>query len=189
MRLTRQTEIAIDILVACARSPDRVILTADAAHKAHTSKDHAAHIVRLLLQSGGFLFAERGGRYGGIGLAMPAQEIPLGGDVLRQVQPDLVRYSLEGGRDDAHEAGTVHPVFAAIATVAETTFLDIMNRYSVADLAANIKSKSSEKKNNKAVSLPPCNVCELMHGAVHMPQHGTQTEANVSGKAVVSSHG
>lgn len=184
MRLTRQTEIAIDILVACAQSLDRVILTADAARSAHTSKDHAAHIVRLLLQSG-FLFAERG-RYGGIGLAVPAEEIPLG-DVLRQIQPDLVRYSLEG-RDDAHEAGTVHPVFAAIATVAETTFLDIMNRYSVADLASSRKSKSSAKKNNKAVSLP-CNVCELMHRAVHMPQHGTQTEAYVSGKAVVSSHG
>ncbi|MBB4095689.1 Rrf2 family transcriptional regulator [Ochrobactrum pecoris] len=184
MRLTRQTEIAIDILVACARSPDRVILTAEAAHKAHTSKDHAAHIVRLLLQSG-FLFAERG-RYGGIGLAMPAQEIPLG-DVLRQVQPDLVRYSLEG-RNDAYEAGTVHPVFAAIATVAETTFLDIMNRYSVADLAASRKVKFSAKTSNKAVPLP-CNVCELMHRAVHLPQNGNQSEAGINGNVAVSSHG
>lgn len=185
MRLTRQTEIAIDILVACARSTDSVILTADAAYKAHTSKDHAAHIVSLLLQSG-FLFAERG-RYGGIGLAVPAKEIPLG-EVLRHVQPDLVRYARNEDGDNGRQMGDVNPVFAAIATVAETTFLEIMNRYSVADLAANRKSKSSAKKNNKAVSLP-CNVCELMHRAVHMPQHGTQTEAYVSGKAVVSSHG
>lgn len=185
MRLTRQTEIAIDILVACAQSLDRVILTADAARSAHTSKDHAAHIVRLLLQSG-FLFAERG-RYGGIGLAVPAEEIPLG-DVLRHVQPDLVRYARNEDGDNGRQMGDVNPVFAAIATVAETTFLDIMNRYSVADLASSRKSKSSAKKNNKAVSLP-CNVCELMHRAVHMPQHGTQTEAYVSGKAVVSSHG
>lgn len=185
MRLTRQTEIAIDILVACAQSLDRVILNADAARSAHTSKDHAAHIVRLLLQSG-FLFAERG-RYGGIGLAIPAEEIPLG-DVLRRIQPDLVRYSQNGDGDNGRWTGEVNPAFAAIATVAETTFLEIMNRYSVADLAANRKMKFSMKTSNKAIPLP-CNVCELMHRTVHLPQNGNQAEAGINGNVVVSSHG
>ncbi len=52
MRLTRHTEIAIDILVACAQSRNSIILTADAARSAQTSKDHAPHIVRLLMRSG-----------------------------------------------------------------------------------------------------------------------------------------
>lgn len=150
MRLTRQTEIAIDILVACAQSRNSIILTADAACKAHTSKDHAAHIVRLLLQPG-FLFAERG-RYGGIGLAMPAEEIPLG-DILRQIQPDLVRYSQNGDGDNGRQTGDVNPAFAAIATAAETSFLEIMNRFSVADLATNKRKRSSAKRNNKTVPL------------------------------------
>lgn len=184
MRLTRQTEIAISILVACAKSRGSIILTADAARKAHTSKDHAAHIVRLLQQSG-FLFSERG-RCGGIGLAVPAEEIPLG-DVLRHVQPDLVRYSQEGG-DDAHEAVTVNRTFAAIATVAETTFLEIMNRYSVADLAANKTKRSPPKRSKKTVSIRSSG-CEKTHGAVHLPQNSNLAEADVNGKAVVPFHG
>jgi hypothetical protein len=72
------------------------------------TKDHAAQVVNLLVHEG-FLRAERG-RGGGIALAVPATEILLG-DVLRRIQPDLVRHA---GRDDLSGHRTTIPAFAAV---------------------------------------------------------------------------
>lgn len=130
IRLNRQSEIAIGILVACARSPMRKITTLQAAEVSATSKDHAAQVVNLLVHEG-FLRTERG-RGGGIALAVPATEILLG-DVLRRVQPDLVRHS---GRDDLSGHNATIPAFAAIVGAAEATFLTFMDRYSIADLVS-----------------------------------------------------
>lgn len=153
MRLNRQSEIAIGILVACARSQMRKITTLQAAEASATSKDQAAQVVNLLVHEG-FLRTERG-RQGGIALAVPATEILLG-DVLRRVQPDLVRHA---GRDDLSGQNATIPAFAAIVGAAEATFLTFMDRYSVADLVSGPLQHAST---GKQVSHLPCFDCGLV---------------------------
>ncbi len=153
MRLTRQSEIAIGILVACARSPMRKITTLQAAEASVTTKDHAAQVVNLLVHEG-FLRTERG-RGGGIALAVPATEILLG-DVLRRIQPDLVRHA---GRDDLSGHNVTIPAFAAIVGAAEATFLTFMDRYSIADLISGPLQHASV--GTQALHLP-CFDCGLV---------------------------
>ncbi len=89
MHLTRQTEIAIDILVACAISLDGTTQAPKAAKAAGASQDYASQIIPVLVREA-FIKAERG-RNGGISLIVPPTEILLG-DVLRSVHPDLVSH-------------------------------------------------------------------------------------------------
>lgn len=152
MRLTRQSEIAIEILAACARSGGRSIHTAQAAATAGTTKDFAAQIVQLLSRSG-FINAMRG-RQGGIRLAVPAREILLG-DVLRTTQPELGDHADDRNRDRLETVGVV---FNAILGAAEATFLTFLDRFSVADLVG----QSANKRFN-------CLDCELLNPARRQP--------------------
>lgn len=76
MRLKRETEVTVAILVACAKSGDCRLKTAEAAKPADTSTDFAAHIA-LKLVDAGLLVAKRG-RTGGLTLSRPAEKIFLG---------------------------------------------------------------------------------------------------------------
>lgn len=148
MRLTRQSEIAIAVLATCAQAGGKTIRTMEAAEAAVTTKDHAAHIVNDLVHEG-FLKTVRG-RQGGIALAVPATEILLG-DVLRRMQPDLVRHADVREND---EAATANIAFNAIVGAAEATFLTFMDRFSVADLVSDAASKWID-----------CLDCELLNPA------------------------
>ena len=156
MRLNRQSEIAIGILVACARSPSRRIRTLQAAEASAATKDQAAQVVNVLMH-GGFLRTARG-RQGGIALAIAPQEILLG-DVLRCVQPDLVRHA---GKDDSSGHNHIIPAFSAIIGAAEATFMTFLDRYSVADLvSAPLKHALMDKHAPRL----PCLDCRLVKSA------------------------
>ena len=148
MRLTRQSEIAIAILAACARAAGKTMRTMEAAGAAMATKDHAAHVVNDLVHEG-FLKTIRG-RQGGISLAVPAKEILLG-DVLRRMQPDLVRHA-EARENE--EPATANIAFNAIVGAAEATFLTFMDRFSVADLVSETAGKRID-----------CLDCELLNPA------------------------
>jgi Rrf2 family protein len=138
MRLTRQSEIAIAVLATCARAAGKTVRTLEAAEGAATSKDYAAHVVNDLVHEG-FLTTQRG-RQGGIVLAVPPQEILLG-DVLRRMQPDLVRHANIDDLDDLDEPGTANAAFNAIVGAAEATFLTFLDRFTVADLVSEAAAK------------------------------------------------
>jgi Rrf2 family protein len=148
MRLTRQSEIAIAVLAACARAGGSTIRTMEAAEAAATTKDHAAHVVNDLVHEG-FLKTMRG-RQGGIKLAVPPHEILLG-DVLRRMQPDLARYA---NIDESAEPSTTNAAFTAIVGAAEATFLTFMDRFSIIDLVSDIAGKRVD-----------CLDCELLNPA------------------------
>lgn len=148
MRLTRQSEVAIAVLATCARAGGKTVRTLEAAKVAMTTKDHAAHIVNDLVHKG-FLKTTRG-RQGGMALAIPATEILLG-DVLRRMQPDLVRHAETG---DTAEPATVNAAFNAIVGAAEATFLTFMDRFTVADLVSDTAAKRID-----------CLDCELLNPA------------------------
>ncbi|MCY1666330.1 RrF2 family transcriptional regulator [Rhizobium sp. SL86] len=135
MRLTRQSEIAIAILTACAQAAGKTVRTMDVAEAAKATKDHAAQIVTDLVQQG--LLKAMRGRQGGITLARPPEEILLG-DVLRRMQPDLVRHT--EARNSAEPPGA-NTAFTAIVGAAEATFFTFMDRFSIADLVSEIASR------------------------------------------------
>lgn len=128
MRLNSQSDIAIGILVACARAPAGTIRTVEAAERAKTTKNRAAQIILLLTRKG--LLTTTRGRQGGIALAVPACEILLG-NVLQCTQPGLFQ---EGASRGEQRSGTP-PTFNLIVGAAEATFLAFMDRFSIADLA------------------------------------------------------
>lgn len=126
MLLTRQAQIAVAILVACARHDGRYVQTHEAAADTGATKEHAAKVAHLL-RNAGFLTSARG-RFGGIKLSRPANAISLG-SVLRQMQPKLTPNS----------SRHCSPALTTLDTVVETgwmNFVRLMDRFSIADLAA-----------------------------------------------------
>lgn len=113
-------------------------------------------MVNLLVHEA-FLRTERG-RGGGIALAVPATEILLG-DVLRRVQPDLVRH-VRRDHLSGHNANLL--ALAAIVGAAEARFLTFMDRYSIADLISDSVNYASA---GKRVSHLPFFDCWLVRSA------------------------
>lgn len=128
MRLTRQSEIAVGILVACARSQAARRPIRDLALVTGTTPDHAAQIVALLGREG-FLTSARG-RGGGLSLARPAGAISLL-DVLCLMQPEIAAVSLPGNPGLCPFGQR----FAAAIDAASVQFLDALRQMTVADLA------------------------------------------------------
>lgn len=129
MRLTRQAEIAIDILVACARPrPNEPRTTRIVAGIADTTKDHAAQVVAKLSRHG-YLECTRG-RAGGIRLARSADSIVVG-EVLRLMEPSLALDMGDG------------PARAALDTVlraAVGSFVSIFDSVTIADLTGDVST-------------------------------------------------
>lgn len=129
MLLTRQSQIAINLLVTCAHAEGRYVHTHDAASGTGASKEHAAKVAHILRRAG-FVKSVRG-RRGGIALARPARCISIG-EVLRHTQPDI-------GRRDRREAmlGPSGAVLVGVIEAGWTNFVDLMNRFTIADLIAD----------------------------------------------------
>lgn len=145
MRLTRQTEIAIGILVACARTSSQPVQIRHAAAAAATTYAHAVKIVRLLADVG-FITTVRG-RRGGLMLALPPEEITLGA-ILRRTQPELVEMAAPAGRRRTAISTSLETIF----TSAQSTFTRLMDRFTIVDLAAK-----------PAVSRLACLDCRLIN--------------------------
>lgn len=122
MRLSRQCEIAIDLLVFCARSPDRLVRTREAAAFANATKDHAhqiaVHLVRAHLLEG------IRGRPGGIRLARRASQIVVG-EVVKLMEPSL----------SLSEATSRSGIFDSVVREATQAALDTFDAFTIADLA------------------------------------------------------
>lgn len=128
MRLTRQSEIAVGILAACAERPGEQMQTVRLAEITRTTKAHAARIVALLVRYG-YLTSIRG-RSGGLRLLADPSRIALG-DVLRLTQPELA--DIATIREPDRRSGKA---FDSIVQAAFASFLDMIDRFTVADLVA-----------------------------------------------------
>lgn len=130
MRLKRQSEIAIGILAACARSPQTKFPAQQLAHEIGATKDHAYQVVALLVRNG-FLHSDRGPG-GGVRLAMDPAKIKLT-DVLRITQPDI---ETDGTEDPAIGTPVGQPLLDNIVAAASSFFVRLLDRFTVADLVA-----------------------------------------------------
>lgn len=123
LRISKQSDQALSILTACARSPRSWIQTRNAAMAAGTSRDRAAQIVHMLSNEG--LLETRRGRNGGIRLALDARTIRVG-DVVRLTEPGLRRVTRpcsDGG------------ILRAAVEGATVSFLKLLDTVSIGDVA------------------------------------------------------
>jgi Rrf2 family nitric oxide-sensitive transcriptional repressor len=129
MHLTRQTEIAIGILTICGSAPSRKVQTRYLAERSGTTKDHAAHVVALLVRNG--LLASERGRSGGIRLAAEPDSVSLA-EVIRLTQPELVQD--KAGTQPAHGSGVA--ALDMIVGASAAFFARLVGRFTIADLVA-----------------------------------------------------
>lgn len=148
MRLTRQSEIAIAILSACAQRPNGYVHTQKAAIAAGATRQHTAKIVHGLVHAG--LLRTTRGRGGGIGLALPAEEITLR-TILWHTQPELAQ-TVEPSR-----SRTTSEHLDIIIHAAQGAFVALMDRFTVADLIAE-----------RSIRGLACGDCALMKPACRM---------------------
>ena len=80
MRLTRQTDYALRILLQAAAQPEARLSIAQVAESQGIARNHAMKLVNELAQAG--LLATTRGRGGGFALARPAAGVT-GGEVVR----------------------------------------------------------------------------------------------------------
>lgn len=119
--MSRQCEIAIDILIFCGRRPEKLVRTQDAATFANATRDHAHQVAVQLVQKG-LLIGVRG-RPGGIRLARHANDIRVG-EVVRLMEPSLkdVAEPADGG------------LFHSIVKQAFGAAFDALDDFTIADL-------------------------------------------------------
>lgn len=125
MRLRRETEVAIAILVDCTRAKGGLVKTAEAAQAANTTSDFAAHVALKLVNAG--LVEARRGRRGGLTLKRPADKLLLG-HVIALMQPEF---------DDVVAFSDEDPVsrLAGIMEGTNRTMRIYLDQFSIADLA------------------------------------------------------
>ena len=86
MRITKQTNIAIRILMYCAINTDRLVTKSEVAERCNASENHLAQVINQLGQLN-YLRTQRG-RKGGFALGRPATEIVIG-DVFRSLEASV----------------------------------------------------------------------------------------------------
>lgn len=129
MKMKPETEVAIEILVACALSNERRLRTEDAAAADATTADLAAHIV-LKLVNAGFVKAKRG-RNGGLELLRPAQTVSLGDIICRlEAQSPGASKGAKATGEQAEDRG-----LDQVMPGANNTVKACLDRFSISDLA------------------------------------------------------
>jgi Rrf2 family nitric oxide-sensitive transcriptional repressor len=131
MRLTAYTDYTLRTLMYLAVRPERGATIAEIASAYGISEAHLTKIVHQLGLAGEV--ATTRGRGGGLRLGKPAEAIGLGA-VVRRTEPDmdLVPCFGDGGGCAIDEAC----VLSGVLREAVDAFLAVLDRYTVADLAA-----------------------------------------------------
>lgn len=125
MRLTRYTDYAMRVLLYIGARPGRLCSIAEIARAYDISKDHLMKVVHDLGKAG--YVASARGRFGGIRLGRPPEEISVGA---------VVRYTEEGF--DLVDCGgcVIAPAcgLTGVLQQALTAFMEVLDRYTLADL-------------------------------------------------------
>ncbi|SMY10080.1 RrF2 family transcriptional regulator [Flavimaricola marinus] len=130
MRLTSFTDYGLRMLMRMAGAPDRAHSTAEMADEFGLSRNHLSKIMQRL-SAAGVVETRRGGG-GGARLAKPASDIPLGAliKLLEEDQPMVECFSTGNACTLDGSCG-----LKARLRVAETAFLESLDRSTLADIA------------------------------------------------------
>jgi Rrf2 family nitric oxide-sensitive transcriptional repressor len=129
MRLTRFTDYGLRTLIYLAVRPDSLASIAEIATAYAISESHMTKVIHALGKAG--LIETLRGRNGGLRLARPAAEIGLG-DVVRATEPEIALVECQTGA-----SCTIGGVcrLAAIMDEAAGALFDVLDRYTIADVA------------------------------------------------------
>lgn len=131
MRLTLQTDYALRVLIFLGLRPEGELSTIrDIAARYGISENHLMKVVYRLGQAG--LIETVRGRQGGIRLALPPAQIPLG-DTVRRFEEDM---RIVECFDPATNTCAIAPVCAlsGILNEALRSFMAVLDRYTLRDL-------------------------------------------------------
>lgn len=135
MRLTLYTDYSLRALLYLADHEDRIVTVVELADFYKISRNHLVKVIHNLSLSG-YILTTRG-RNGGLKLARPAQEISIG-EVVRSTEPDFDLLECFNPVTDkcviTHSCGLKSVIFKA-----QTTFLDELDKYTLADLSKPAK--------------------------------------------------
>ena len=136
MRLTLHTDYALRLLMLLAMEPDGLHTVEEVARRYGISRNHLTKVAQTLAQAG-FIDSARG-RGGGLRLARPATAINLGA-VVRATEDSL---DVVECFDREHNTCVVAPACGLRGVLDEAlhAFLNVLNRYSLADLLRNPRS-------------------------------------------------
>ncbi|MES2043488.1 MAG: Rrf2 family transcriptional regulator [Pseudomonadota bacterium] len=127
MRLTRYTDYAMRVLLYLGARPERLCSIAEIAGAYRVSQNHLMKVVNDLVRQG--YVASARGRFGGIRLGRPADEINVGA-VIRHTEDGFELVDC-GGCVIAPACG-----LAGALTEALAAFMTVLDSYTLADLLA-----------------------------------------------------
>jgi len=148
MRLTKSTSHAIRILIECARAGDRLIKVAELSQHLEITQQNVFKIVNLLARTG--LIEAMRGRNGGVRLARPAATIRIG-DVVRATE--ITHVEIEDGtvgRKQKRGRGVNKILDDALGA-----FIDVLDRHTLADMAAGQPAEPTGPRRKPAPATKP----------------------------------
>jgi len=141
MRLTAMTDYSMRLLMYLGRHTDRLCTINEIARAHGISEPHLMKITHRLAQSG-WIETTRG-KNGGMRLARPPHEIPLGA-VVRDMENDLAVVACLGGLTDCILVGQC--ALTGIMQGALDKFLAHLDGYTLADiLSAGVNQTTSQR--------------------------------------------
>ncbi|MFK3888821.1 Rrf2 family transcriptional regulator [Sphingomonas sp. NPDC079357] len=151
MRLTRYTDYAMRVLLYVGARPDRLCSISEISRAYGISQNHLMKVVHDLGKTG-YLASARG-RFGGIKLGRPAEDISVGA---------VVRHTEDGF--DLVDCGSciIAPACGLTGALAEalTAFLTVLDRYTLADLLTKRSDLLSLFSVDRASSPPATSPCQ-----------------------------
>lgn len=145
MRLTMYTDYSLRVLLYLASHEEELVTISELADFYKISRNHLVKVVHNLGLSG-YILTSRG-RNGGIKLARPANEI-LVGDVVRATEPDFDLLECFNPVTDKCTI-TRSCSLKSVLLNAQVTFLSMLDKYTIADVA-----KASKKTLTSFKSIP-----------------------------------
>ncbi len=131
MRLNKSTGHAIRILIECARSAGELVKVADLAATLDLSMQNVFKIVHILSRHQ--LVKASRGRYGGVRLAKPAEQIRMG-DIVRAMEATEIDLDVETSLK--RTSGTVVTGVNRVIDNALEAFIAVLDQHTLADLAS-----------------------------------------------------
>ena len=130
MRLTLQTDYALRMLMHLAIHTDALATIHEIAERYGISKNHLMKVAHGLGRAG-FIETLRG-RSGGLRLAKPAEDIPVGAVARRSEQGSALVECFPGGSGGC--LITPHCRLKSVLAEAQEAFFTVLDRYTVYDL-------------------------------------------------------
>lgn len=131
MRLTLYTDFSLRVLIYLAGREEQLVTISEMADFYKISRNHLVKVVHQLGLNG-YILTTRG-RHGGIRLARPAQQIPIG-EVVRSTEPDFDLLECFNPATDKCVISRSCSLKGVLFN-AQAGFLDVLDGYTLADIA------------------------------------------------------